>query len=86
MRYKKFLKSGKSQVAVWGTGFIGLSTMAYFAKRKVKCIGFDVDKEKVKKINNGKLPLPELKDWFGFNIKNLVKKNSTKLKPNLLVT
>ena len=36
MNYKKLLKSRKFKIAVWGTGFIGLSTMVYFAKKKIK--------------------------------------------------
>ena len=38
MNYKNLLKSKKFKVAVWGTGYIGLSTMVYFAKKKVKCL------------------------------------------------
>ena len=73
MNYKKLLKSKKFKVAVWGTGYIGLSTMVYFAKKKIKCVGYDISKEKIKKINSGVLPLTDLKSWFGFDIKGLVK-------------
>ena len=73
MNYKKFLKSKKYKIAVWGTGYIGLSTMAYFAKKKIKCLGYDINKEKIEKINAGILPIPELKEWFGFDIKDVVK-------------
>ncbi len=75
MNYKKLLKSKKFKVAVWGTGYIGLSTMVYFSKKKIKCVGYDIDKSKIKKINSGILPLPDLKNWFGFDIKQLVKQN-----------
>ncbi len=74
MNYKNILKKGKSKIAVWGTGYIGLSTMAFFSKNKIKCVGYDIDKKKVNTINSGKLPIKELKDWFGFDIKNSVKK------------
>ena len=73
MDYKKNLIKGKNKIAVWGTGYIGLSNMVYFSKKKIKCIGYDIDKNKVKTINNGKLPIQELKDWFGFDIKSIVK-------------
>ena len=73
MDYKKNLIKGKNKIAVWGTGYIGLSNMVYFSKKKIKCIGYDIDKKKVKTINNGKLPIQELKDWFGFDIKSIVK-------------
>ena len=75
MNYKKNLISGKDKIAVWGTGYIGLSTMAFFSKKRISCVGFDVDKKKVRIINSGKLPIKELKSWFGFDIKNSVKSN-----------
>ena len=74
--YKNLLKSKKYSVAVWGTGYIGLSTLVYFSKKNINCRGFDIDKSKVNKINKGILPIKDLKDWFGFNIKNLVKKKN----------
>ena len=49
MKYSNLLKSKKFKIAVWGTGYIGLSTMVYFAKKKLN--GYDVDKDKIKKIN-----------------------------------
>ena len=73
MNYRENLKNGKYKIAVWGSGYIGLSTMAFFSKKRVKCVGFDIDKSKVDTINSGKLPIKELKDWFGFDIKNSVK-------------
>ena len=78
MNYKKLLKSKKFKIAVWGTGYIGLSTMVYFSKKKIKCVGFDINNEKVRKINKGILPLADLKSWFGFEIKKLVKQNYLK--------
>ena len=64
MNYKSLLKSKKFKIAVWGTGYIGLSTMVYFAKKKIKCVGYDINKEKLK-INSGSLPLDDLKMvWF----------------------
>ena len=82
MNYKSLLKSKKYKIAVWGTGYIGLSTMVYFAKKKIKCVGYDINKEKVKKINSGTLPLEDLRKWFGFDIKGLVKQNFLKATSN----
>ena len=78
MNYKQLLKSKKLKIAVWGTGYIGLSTMVYFSKKKIRCVGYDVDGSKIKKINSGVLPLADLSKWFGFNIKGLVKQNYLK--------
>ncbi len=75
MNYQKLLKSKKFKIAVWGTGYIGLSTMVYFSKKKIKCVGYDIDRDKVRKINSGVLPLADLKNWFGFEINHLVRQN-----------
>tara|TARA_E500000178_G_scaffold274834_1_gene273543 strand:+ start:1474 stop:2787 length:1314 start_codon:yes stop_codon:yes gene_type:complete len=82
MNYKNLLKSKKFKVAVWGTGYIGLSTMVYFSKKKIKCVGLDINKEKIKKINSGVLPLADLEKWFGFDIKSLVKSGYLKATSN----
>ena len=57
MNYKQLLKSKKLKIAVWGTGYIGLSTMVYFSKKKIRCVGYDVDESKIKKINSNYLKL-----------------------------
>ena len=46
MNYKNLLKSKKYKIGIWGTGYIGLSTMVYFSKKNIKCVGFDINKEK----------------------------------------
>ena len=56
--------------------------MVYFAKKKIKCVGYDINKEKIKKINSGILPLPDLKSWFGFDIKGLVNQKYLKATSN----
>ena len=75
MNYLKNLLKGKNKIAVWGTGYIGLSTLVYFSKKKIKCLGFDIDNKKIKQINKGILPINDLKDWFGFDIKPMIKSN-----------
>ena len=82
MNYKSLLKGKKFKIAVWGTGYIGLSTMVYFAKKKIKCTGYDINAEKIRKINSGTLPLADLKKWFGFDIKGLVKQKYLKATSN----
>ena len=82
MNYKNLLKSKKYKIGIWGTGYIGLSTMVYFSKKNIKCVGFDINKEKVRKINSGIIPLKDLEKWFGFNIKKMVKKGYLKATTN----
>src|SRR2546422_3719883 len=66
------LRSQKARIAVWGTGYIGLSTMAYYARRGVRCIGYDISKDVVESINAGKIPFVNLEHWLGFSIEPLV--------------
>ena len=35
MNYRNKLILGEKKIAVWGTGYIGLSTMVYFSKKKI---------------------------------------------------
>jgi nucleotide sugar dehydrogenase len=58
------------KIAVFGTGYIGFSTMAWLSKTNTMCYGIDIDQEKVDAINRGKIPVdgiaPLLPDG-GFN-------------------
>ena len=75
MNYNKLLKSKKYEIAVWGQVTLVLSTLVYYSKKNIRCTGYDINKSKVKKINKGILPIKDLKNWFEFDIKNLVRKN-----------
>lgn len=72
MGLREELLSGRKKIAVWGTGFIGFTTMANFAHDGVKCIGYDVDKKKIADMNSGRIPIENLEYWLGFEIKKLV--------------
>ncbi len=69
------LLSGRKRVGVWGTGFIGFTTIANMAFNGVKTIGLDVVQEKVDCINRGEIPIENLEYWLGFDIKNLVQRD-----------
>jgi len=73
MTLKENLLSGEKQIGIWGIGYIGYSSMAYFASKGIKCLGVDVDVEKVDKINRGNLPIDNIEYWLGFDTKPLVK-------------
>jgi len=69
---RRELLEGKRKVAVWGTGYIGFSTMANFAAEGVTCVGTDVSERIVSTINSGKTPVPNMEYWLGFDPKYLV--------------
>ena len=81
INYKKLLKSKNTK---WRSGdrLYRLINHGLFFKKNIKCVGYDIDKRKVQKINSGTLPLEDLKKWFGFDIKGLVKKNYLKATSN----
>jgi nucleotide sugar dehydrogenase len=74
MELKAELLSGKKRVGVWGTGFIGFTTIANMARSGIKTIGLDVVQEKVDAINRGEIPIENLEYWLGFDIKHLVER------------
>ena len=74
MTLREQLLRGDKKVGVWGTGFIGFTTIANMAYNGITCVGLDVDKSKVDEINRGKIPIENLEYWLGFNIENLVER------------
>lgn len=79
MSYKELLLSGKKKIGVWGVGYIGLSTLAYYAKNGVAGIGVDVNKKRIENINKGRVDIPGFLDWIEFPIGPLVKKGKIKV-------
>jgi UDP-N-acetyl-D-mannosaminuronic acid dehydrogenase len=70
---RKKLLNGDRKVGVWGTGYIGFSTMANFAANGVGCLGTDVVQSTVDTINQGRVPIPNLEYWLGFPVEPLVR-------------
>jgi len=73
--YSEKLLSGQYKIGVWGAGFIGLSTMAHFARAGVSGIAVDVAPKTVDAINQGEVEAVGLKEWLGFDLKPLVEKS-----------
>jgi nucleotide sugar dehydrogenase len=69
---RRQLLEEEKKIAVWGTGYIGFSTMANFAAQGVVCVGTDVSERIVSTINSGKTPVPNMEYWLGFDPKYLV--------------
>lgn len=73
--YAGLLLAGERKVGVWGAGFIGLSTMAHFARAGVAGIAADVAPLTVGAINKGEVEAVGLREWLGFDIQPLVHKS-----------
>lgn len=67
------LRTGKRKIAVWGLGYIGYSTISYYAKNGLKAIGYDMDNKKVANLNKGQINIPNIEYWLGFDVGPLVK-------------
>jgi len=72
MDLKHALLSGQRLVGVWGTGYIGYSTLVNFAANGVKCLGTDTSPSIVQAVNEGKVPVANLEYWLGFDPKPLI--------------
>ncbi len=72
MMLKEKLRNGEKTIGIWGIGYIGYSSMAHFASRGVRCLGTDIDADKVDRINKGILPIHNIEYWLGFDTKPLV--------------
>ena len=74
MKFYNNLKNNKKPICVWGTGYIGLSTLSYYAKNKINALGYDVNQNLVNDLNKGNIKNDDFKKWLGFDIKNLIKR------------
>jgi nucleotide sugar dehydrogenase len=62
------------KIAVFGTGYIGFSTLAWFSKANAECYGIDIDQSKVDAINRGEAPVGGIAPLLpegGFNPKRV---------------
>ena len=71
MDLKEELKTGKKRLGVWGLGYIGFSSIAYFARAGITCIGTDIKQHRLDDINHGKVTIPNFEFWLGFGVKQL---------------
>jgi len=81
-KLKEQLRHGEKIIGVWGLGYIGFSSMAYFARAGVHCIGTDVSEQRVKDVNNGKPEIPNLEYWIAFDTHQLAKAGLIKATSN----
>ncbi|HUT85946.1 MAG TPA: nucleotide sugar dehydrogenase [Elusimicrobiales bacterium] len=74
-KLKDLISSKKAKVGIIGMGYVGLPLAVEFAKNGMQCMGFEIDKVRVKKLNKG---ISYIDDISSKEIKPLVK--SKKLK------
>ena len=70
--YKRLILEEGYKVGIWGLGYIGLSTAAYMAQKGVKCVGCDVQEDRVEAVRQGRHYMPGMDYWLGFDIKPMV--------------
>jgi nucleotide sugar dehydrogenase len=72
-KLKEQLRHGEKTIGIWGLGYIGFSSMAYFARAGVHCLGTDVSEQRIRDVNQGKPEIPNLEYWIAFDTKQLAK-------------
>ena len=56
--------------------------MANFAAQGVVCVGTDISESIVKSINDGKIPVPNMEYWLGFDTSYLIQSGTMKATTN----
>lgn len=58
------------KICILGTGYVGIVSAVCFAQLGHKVIGFDVDKEKIRKLNQGQSPIyePGIEEFLRLNL------------------
>ena len=59
---KSRIQNRQSTIAIIGLGYVGLPLAIRFSEEGFKTIGFDIDKEKVDLLNNGKSYIRHIKE------------------------
>ncbi len=73
MNYASELKLKKKKIAVWGCGFIGLSTALHYANKGIRVVGYDIDKKVIDSLKKKKIHIHNIESWMGFSIKKIIK-------------
>ena len=58
-------------IGVIGMGYVGIPLICAACDIDFKSIGFDIDKEKIKSLNNGKINIYGLQKWLGVDVNKL---------------
>ena len=78
---KSRIQNRQSTIAIIGLGYVGLPLAIRFSEEGFKTIGFDIDKEKVDLLNNGKSYIKHIKEdnIAGKNPNNLLMTKKTEI-------
>lgn len=62
-------------IAIWGCGYIGLTTAISYASQGIKCYAYDIDKKRISNLQKGNSPIPNLEYWCGTDLRKIFKSN-----------
>ncbi len=67
-KYREALMSRQAKIAVWGVGYIGLSTLSHYGRNGVLGVGVDSDPDVIESLTRNPADyLAEYKYWLGFD-------------------
>lgn len=69
---------GEISIAIWGCGYIGLTTAINFAINGINSYAYDIDINKINQLNKGENPIPNLEYWCGTNLNKVLKSKKIK--------
>ncbi len=69
MSLRKKLLQGDKEIVIFGAGYIGYSTAAFFARKGVASTIIDIDPQKIEIISQGRTPYKDMETWIGFDVK-----------------
>jgi len=56
------IKNREASIGIIGLGYVGLPLVIQFVKAGFKTIGFDIDEQKIKRLNQGKTYIKHIPD------------------------
>lgn len=62
-------------IAIWGCGYIGLTTAISYASKGINCYAYDIDETKIVDLQNEKNPIPNLEYWCGMDLRKVFQSN-----------
>lgn len=71
--FRDALRNDNRRIGVWGLGYLGFSSMAYFARSGIACVGTDPIEQRVGEVNAGRTTIPNLAMWLGFDTEPLAR-------------